>query len=169
LGRVISQDELILERDHCKRDGKRIVFVSGVFDLLHPGHIRLLEQARDYGDVLIVAVQSDRSVRAGQDSVEEDRESRPARPITPATERAEILAALRAVDYVVEFEGTTPAELLRRLLPDVVAKSSGVPDDEAVRREEEAIQAAGGTVVRIPAQPGYSTSLLIERIRQLRA
>lgn len=168
MGRVISQDELILERDHWKRDGKRVVFVSGVFDLLHPGHIRLLEQTRDYGDVLIVAVQSDAGVRAGQGPVEVPGKTGPERPITPATERAEILAALRAVDCVVEFEGTTPAELLARLLPDVVAKSGGLPDDEAACREDEAIKAAGGTVVRIPAQPGYSTSLLIERIAQLR-
>ena len=163
MGSVVSQNELILRRREWKRDGRKVVCASGCFDLLHPGHIRLLEQARSLGDVLVVAVESDRS--AGRKAAAANGV---ARPITPAAERAEILAALAAVDYVAEFDDLSPGGLLARLLPDVFVV--GAPGgDEAARREYEALEAKGCKVVRIPLEPGYSTALLIERTQQLQA
>ncbi|HYL69590.1 MAG TPA: adenylyltransferase/cytidyltransferase family protein, partial [Candidatus Limnocylindria bacterium] len=102
LGKVVSQGELILHRSEWKRNGKRVAFASGSFDLLHPGHVRLLEQARELGDVLVVGVESDAAVRAKSNKLTAQKKNL-ARPITPADERMEILAALAAVDYVVEF------------------------------------------------------------------
>lgn len=106
---IISQDKLIFQRQNWKRNGESVVFVSGCFDLLHPGHIRLLEQARSYGDILVVGVQSDGSVRAGEaGSSNGSIRSKLLRPITPGRERAEILSALAAVDYVVQFDEESP-------------------------------------------------------------
>ena len=163
MGKVVSQDELILQRQEWKRNGKRLVFASGCFDLLHPGHTRLLEQARGMGDVLVVAIQSDERVRtAGVANQQQDR------PITPARERLEILASLAAVDYVTEFEGATPQEFLSRLAPDVIVEGRdiGKTAPPAGRGENKA---SGPLIVHIPLEPGYSTSRLIERITQPRA
>jgi rfaE bifunctional protein nucleotidyltransferase chain/domain len=163
LGKVVSQDELILQRQEWKRNGKRSVFASGCFDLLHPGHTRLLEQARGMGDVLVVAIQSDESARAaGIANQKQDR------PITPAAERAEILASLASVDYVTEFEGATPEEFLSRLAPDVIVEGGGA-SKAAPSASRAGNKAAGPRIVHIPLEPGYSTSRLIERITQLRA
>jgi cytidyltransferase-like protein len=178
---VVSQSELILQRQEWKRNGKRAVCVAGAFDLLHPGHVRLLEQARDLGDILIVALQSDESVRiateqadklvgslgvAGQASPGAGK--LPARPITPAAERAEILAALAAVDFVAIFEEATGAEFIARLAPDVFAQG-GEGSRENACADDDAVKAAGGQVVRLPLEPGYSTSRLVERITELQA
>lgn len=154
LGAVVSQDELILHVRGRKRNGERVVFTNGCFDLLHPGHVRLLEQARALGNFLIVAINSDASVRGMKG---------PGRPVIPERERAEILAALAAVDYVTVFDEPTPRELIARVLPDVLVKGSDWGADEVVGREE--VEAAGGRVVSIPLEPGYSTSRLIERAR----
>jgi rfaE bifunctional protein nucleotidyltransferase chain/domain len=153
---VVSQDELILRVAELKRNGRRVVFTNGCFDLLHPGHIRLLEQARDLGDVLIVAVNTDAGVREnkGQD-----------RPIIPESERAELLAALAAVDYVTLFDEATPLKIIARVLPDVLVKGSDWGPNDVVGREE--VEAAGGRVVSIPLEPGQSTSNIVERIRSL--
>src|SRR5579864_4054640 len=113
---VISQDELILRRAGWKRNGKRVVFASGSFDLLHPGHVRLLEQARSYGDVVVVGIESDASSRDRHASVR----GLPRRPMTPSTERAEIVAALAAVDFAVEFDPNSSPALIVRLAPDVI-------------------------------------------------
>jgi rfaE bifunctional protein nucleotidyltransferase chain/domain len=131
------------------------VFTNGCFDLLHPGHIRTLEQARSLGDVLVVAVNSDRSVREMKGA---------GRPLVPEAERAEVLAALEAVDWVVIFDDATPRRLVARLLPDVLVKGGDWGPDEIVGREE--VEAAGGRVVRVPLEPGLSTSELIDRIRR---
>ena len=139
-----------------RRQGRRIVFTNGVFDLLHPGHVRYLQAARAHGDVLVVAVNSDRSVRANKG---------PSRPITPARERAELLAALSCVDAVVEFDEDTPAEIIRRLQPDVLVKGADWPADRIVGRDT--VEARGGRVVRVPVEQGYSTSVIIERVRSL--
>lgn len=139
-----------------RRQGRRIVFTNGVFDLLHPGHVRYLRAARAQGDVLVVAVNSDRSVRANKG---------PSRPITPARERAELLAALSCVDAVVEFDEDTPAEIIRRLQPDVLVKGADWPADRIVGRDT--VEARGGRVVRVPVEQGYSTSAIIERVRSL--
>ena len=154
LGQVVSQDELILYVAERKRNGQRVVFTNGCFDLLHPGHIRVLEQARALGDALIVAINSDASVRRIKGN---------GRPVIPEKERAEVLAALEAVDYVAIFDEPTPQKLIARVLPDVLVKGSDWGPDEVVGRAE--VEAAGGRVVSIPLEPGYSTTSLIERIR----
>ena len=157
MGKVVSQDELILHIRERKRNGQRAVFTNGCFDLLHPGHIRLLEQARSLGDLLVVAINSDSSIR----KIKGDK-----RPLIPEGERAEVLAALAAVDYVVLFDEPTPRELIGRVLPDLLVKGSDWEPNEVVGRE--AVEAAGGRVVSLPIEPGYSTTRLLERIRQLR-
>jgi len=151
---VVSQDELILHVAERKRNGERVVFSNGCFDLLHPGHVRCLEQARALGDVLVVGINSDASVRQlkGGD-----------RPAMPQEERAELLAALAAVDYVVIFEELTPRNLIARVLPDVLVKGGDWGADEIVGRAE--VEGAGGRVASVPLEPGYSTTGLLERIR----
>ena len=134
-----------------KRRGKRIVFTNGCFDLLHPGHTRYLAEARKLGDVLIVAVNSDRSARALKG---------PARPIQPEAERAEILAALEAVDYVTIFDDLTPQAVIARMLPQVLVKGGDWGPDAIVGRAE--VEGAGGRVVSIPVFEGFSTSSLIQ-------
>ncbi len=140
----------------AKRTGRRIVFTNGCYDLLHPGHIRLLERARKLGDILILALNSDRSVRENKG---------PDRPIIPEDERAEVAAALEAVDYVVVFDEPTPREIVSRVLPDVLVKGGDWGPNEIIGREET--EAAGGRVVSIPFEPGYSTSSIIDRIQKL--
>jgi rfaE bifunctional protein nucleotidyltransferase chain/domain len=166
LGKFVSQEELILQRREWKGNGKKIVFLAGSFDLLHPGHIRLLEQAREHGDRVIVGVLNDAGVRAraGQPtrapgSVE--------RPITPACERAEVLAGLAAVDYTFELDALELPVVLGRLRPDAIIEGSAPSAPASAVRA--AARAAGIEVMRIPLEPGYSTSRLIERITQLRA
>jgi rfaE bifunctional protein nucleotidyltransferase chain/domain len=154
---VISQDELILHRSEWKRNGKRVVFASGRFDILHPGHIRLLEQARGLGEILVVGVESDASARASSRRTNAPGNSIEL-PITPAKERMEILAALAAVDFAVESDASTAIDLLARLEPDIVVEGG-----------DPAGRAAGRKIVRIPLEPGFSTTRLIERITQLRA
>jgi rfaE bifunctional protein nucleotidyltransferase chain/domain len=163
LGKVVSQEEIILQRREWKSAGKRVVFVAGCFDLLHPGHIRLLEEARSKGGVVTVGVLSDKSVETGWDR------SFPGvkRPITPSEERAEVLAALAAVDFVFEIEGDSFGDLLRRFAPDVIV--GGADESFATSPLVLAAKAAGIEVVRIPLEPGHSASRLIERISQLRS
>jgi D-beta-D-heptose 7-phosphate kinase/D-beta-D-heptose 1-phosphate adenosyltransferase len=154
LGRVVSQEELILHIAAAKRNGRHVVFTNGCFDLLHPGHIRLLEEARALGDLLVVGLNSDSSVR---------RLKGEGRPVIPQAERAEILAALESVDWVAIFDEDTPRELIRRVLPAVLVKGADWGADEIVGREE--VEAAGGRVVSISLQEGYSTTQLIERMK----
>jgi D-glycero-beta-D-manno-heptose 1-phosphate adenylyltransferase len=135
--------------------GKWIVFTNGAFDLLHPGHLRYLQQARELGDMLIVGVNSDRSVRANKG---------PGRPITPELERVEILEALRFVDAVVVFDEETPHEVIAALQPDVLVKGADWAEDAIVGRD--IVEARGGKVVRMPIETGYSTTAIIDRIRR---
>jgi len=139
----------------AKRNGRRIVFTNGCFDLLHPGHIQSLEQARALGDALVVGLNSDKSVRELKG---------PGRPVFPELERAEILAALECVDAVVIFDELTPRSVIAALLPDVLVKGGDWPSNQIVGREE--VEAAGGRVVSIPVVPGYSTTAILEKIRQ---
>ncbi len=134
--------------------GRRVVFTNGVFDLLHPGHVRYLADARAQGDVLIVAVNSDRSVRAIKG---------PERPINAEQERAEVLAALAAVDAVVIFDEDDPHAIISAIQPDVLVKGADWAADRIIGRD--VIEARGGKVIRIPFAPGYSTTGIIERIR----
>lgn len=140
-----------------RREGRSVVFTNGVFDILHPGHLRYLQAARAQGDHLVVGVNSDRSVRANKG---------PSRPINPESERAEMLAALACVEAVVVFDEETPAEIVRRLQPDVLVKGADWPADQIVGRDT--VEARGGRVVRVPVEEGYSTSAIIDRVRRLR-
>jgi D-glycero-beta-D-manno-heptose 1-phosphate adenylyltransferase len=153
---ILSLHEAILQFGPRKRNGQRVVFTNGCFDLLHPGHIETLEKARGFGDALIVGVNSDRSVREMKGA---------GRPILPERERAEILAALECVDGVVIFDEPTPRETIAALLPDLLVKGGDWASDRIVGREE--VEAAGGKVQLIPVVSGYSTTAIVEKIRQL--
>jgi rfaE bifunctional protein nucleotidyltransferase chain/domain len=155
LGRICLPQEFIAFAGQCHRAGRVVVFTNGCFDLLHPGHIRLLEESRSLGDVLFVAINSDSSVR---------RLKGPQRPVMPQEERAELLAALAAVDAVTIFGDLTPQSLITAVLPNVLVKGSDWGENEIIGRAE--VEAAGGRVVSIALQPGYSTSGLVARIRQ---
>lgn len=137
-----------------RADGKRVVFTNGVFDLLHPGHLRYLQRARSLGDALVVGVNSDRSVRAikGAD-----------RPVMPQAERGEILAALDCITAVVIFDQDTPHAIISALQPDILVKGADWAADAIVGRD--VVEARGGEVVRVEIAPGYSTTRIIERIR----
>jgi len=158
---ILTLEEAILRFGPGKRNGpgsagrRRVVFTNGCFDLLHPGHIRGFELARQMGDGLIVGLNSDSSVRQLKG---------PNRPVIPERERAEILAALEAVDAVVIFDELTPREVISRLVPDVLVKGGDWPGDQIVGREE--VEAAGGRVVSIPLVTGYSTTTILQKILQ---
>lgn len=138
-----------------KRNGRQVVFTNGCFDLLHPGHVQSLEQARALGDVLIVGLNSDASVRQLKGA---------GRPVLPERERAEILAAMECVDGVVIFEELTPRETIAGLLPDILVKGGDWPGDQIVGREE--VEAVGGRVVSVPVVPAYSTTEILRKIRE---
>lgn len=138
--------------------GRRVVFTNGVFDLLHPGHTRYLAEARSHGDVLIVGVNSDRSVRALAKG--------PDRPLTPEHERAEILDALAAVDAVVVFDEETPHAIVSAIQPDVLVKGADWAADAIVGRD--VVEARGGRVVRVTVSPGHSTTAILDRVRARR-
>jgi D-beta-D-heptose 7-phosphate kinase/D-beta-D-heptose 1-phosphate adenosyltransferase len=152
---IASLEQLEAERRAWRRAGRVVAFTNGCFDLLHAGHLRLLEQARALGDVLIVAINADASVR---------RLKGPPRPRQPEGERAEILLALECVDRVVAYADDTPLRVIQTLLPDVLVKGSDWAHDAIVGREE--VEAAGGRVVRVELLPGRSTTSLLERIRK---
>jgi D-beta-D-heptose 7-phosphate kinase/D-beta-D-heptose 1-phosphate adenosyltransferase len=140
-----------------RADGRRVVFTNGVFDILHAGHLRYLQQARALGDALIIGLNSDASVR---------RNKGPERPINAEDERAEILSALECVDGVVIFDEDTPAEIIRAIQPDILVKGADWAEDAIVGRDT--VEARGGQVMRVPIEEGFSTSGIIEKIRGLR-
>ena len=152
---VLSREDAVAWVGEQRRGGASIVFTNGVFDLLHPGHIRYLHDARALGDRLIVGVNSDRSTRALAKGAD--------RPVTPELERAEILAALDAVDAVVVFDEPTPLAIVTALQPDVLVKGADWAEGTIVGAD--VVEARGGRVVRIPLAAGYSTTALIDRIR----
>jgi rfaE bifunctional protein nucleotidyltransferase chain/domain len=152
--RVLTGDEAAAFVAQERSAGRHIVFTNGVFDLLHPGHVRYLREARALGDLLIVGVNADESVR---------RNKGPGRPITPQDERAELLAALASVDAVVVFPEDTPADIIRRVQPDILVKGADWPADQIVGRDT--VEARGGRVVLVPVEPDYSTTSIVERIR----
>ena len=139
-----------------RSEGKTIVFTNGVFDILHPGHVRYLKEARSMGGVLIVGVNSDRSARA--------QGKAPDRPINPEAERSEVLSALACVDAVVVFDEDTPHEIIKAIQPDILVKGADWGENAIVGRD--IVEARGGEVIRIALAEGYSTSRLIEKIRQ---
>ena len=153
-GMILPLNDLLKERERLRDAYQKLVFTNGVFDLLHVGHVRYLAQARALGDALVVAINSDRSVRElkGAD-----------RPLTNENDRAEILAALDAVDYVTIFDDISPRSLIAKLLPDVLVKGGDYNLDQIHGREE--VEAAGGRVVSLPFVDGASTTEIIDRIR----
>jgi rfaE bifunctional protein nucleotidyltransferase chain/domain len=151
----MTRDEAVALIAHARASGKRIVFTNGVFDVLHPGHVRYLRDARALGDLLIVGMNSDRSTRALNKA--------PDRPINPENERAEVLGALASVDAVVVFDEDTPHAIITALQPDILVKGADWGADAIVGRD--VVEARGGKVVRIELAKGYSTTAIVERIR----
>jgi D-beta-D-heptose 7-phosphate kinase/D-beta-D-heptose 1-phosphate adenosyltransferase len=152
---MLSADQLTAFVRDARGAGKRIVFTNGVFDILHPGHLRYLQAARRHGDMLIVGLNSDASVH---------RYKGPSRPINPEHERAEVLEALACVDAVSVFDEDTPAEIIRRVQPDVLVKGADWAPDNIVGRDT--VEARGGRVILEPVETGYSTTSLIERVKR---
>ena len=155
--RILTWPETVAFVTSQRAAGRRIVFTNGVFDLLHPGHVRYLQRARSLGDLLIVGLNGDASV---------GRNKGPGRPITPERERAELLAALECVDAVVIFDQDTPAEIVRLVQPDILVKGADWPADQIVGRDT--VEARGGRVVLVPVEHGHSTSSILDRIRNAR-
>lgn len=151
--KILSPSKMLGERQRLRSAGARLVFTNGVFDLLHVGHVRYLAEARALGTALVVAINSDRTVRELKG---------PDRPIFDQSERAEILAALRYVDYVTIFDDVSPRKLIAELLPDVLVKGGDYQLDEIHGREE--VEAAGGRVVSLPFVEGASTTMLLKRM-----
>jgi rfaE bifunctional protein nucleotidyltransferase chain/domain len=141
-------------RDRLGAERRVVVFTNGVFDILHPGHVRYLQAARALGDALIVGLNADASVR---------RNKGPDRPINPQEERAEILEALECVDAVVLFDDDTPDRIIKAIQPDILVKGADWAEDAIVGRDT--VEARGGKVVRVPVEPGFSTTTIIERIK----
>jgi D-beta-D-heptose 7-phosphate kinase/D-beta-D-heptose 1-phosphate adenosyltransferase len=152
---MLDPEALVRFVADARAAGRRIVFTNGVFDILHPGHVRYLQAARRHGDLLIVGLNSDASVR---------RNKGPARPINPEAERAEVLEALACVDAVSLFDEDTPAAIIGRVQPDVLVKGADWPADQIVGRDT--VEARGGEVVLEPVEQGYSTSSIIDRVKQ---
>jgi len=153
--KLLSATALARQLTALRRRGKRIVFTNGCFDLIHPGHVRYLRQAKRLGDVLVVALNSDASVR---------RLKGPMRPLVPQRDRCEVMAALEMVDYVTVFNDETPYKLIARLQPDVLVKGGDWTPDRIVGAE--IVRARGGRVRSIRFAPGYSTTRLVERIKK---
>jgi rfaE bifunctional protein nucleotidyltransferase chain/domain len=153
--KILTLEELLSERRRLRSEQKTLVFTNGVFDLLHVGHIRYLEEARGFGDALVVAINSDGSVRELKGD---------SRPIISQEERAEVLAALRSVNYVTVFDDISPRTLIKTVLPDVLVKGGDYSLDEIHGREE--VEAAGGKVVSLPFVDGASTSTIIEKMKK---
>ncbi len=151
--KIKTQDELIPILKDLKKNSRRIVFTNGCFDILHVGHIRYLKEAKGYGDMLIVAVNSDSSVK----SIKGDK-----RPIVSQSERAEVVAALEMVDYVTMFDEDTPYNIIKKLQPDVLIKGGDWAIDKIVGRD--IVEARGGKVIAIPFIEGASTTGIVERI-----
>ncbi len=152
MGKIFNREQLIALRAEWKRGGKKVVFTNGCYDVLHPGHIRLLEAARSLGDILILALNTDASVQ---------RLKGPTRPLISENERAELAAGLAAVDAVTFFDEDTPRELIAAVLPDVLIKGADWAHFIAGREE---VEAAGGQVLALPLEPGYSTTNILDEV-----
>ena len=153
---ILNHEELLRARARLRAEGRRLVFTNGCFDLLHVGHVRYLAEARRLGDALLVAINSDRSVRALKGA---------GRPVMGEAERAEILAALESVDFVTVFDEDSPRTLIAEVLPDVLVKGGDYRLDEIHGREE--VERAGGRVLSLPFVEGASTTGIIERVKEI--
>ncbi len=152
MGEIYSRAQLLEIRKRWRDEGRTVVFTNGCYDLLHPGHIRLLEAARSLGDVLVLALNTDSSI---------ERIKGPSRPLMPEAERAELAAAIEAVDAVTLFDEDTPRELIAQLLPDVLVKGADWSHFIAGREE---VEAAGGRVLALPLEPGYSSTNIVAKL-----
>ena len=157
MNKILSQPALKRRLASLRRSGKRVVFTNGCFDLVHPGHIHYLRAARRLGDVLVVALNSDDSVR---------RLKGQGRPLVPERDRCEVVAALEMVDYVTTFSDDTPYALIKNLQPDVLVKGGDWQPDEIVGAD--VVRARGGTVCSLPYARGYSTTALVKRIQRVK-
>ncbi|SEM34555.1 rfaE bifunctional protein, domain II [Syntrophus gentianae] len=153
MGKILDWENLKRTLDELRREGKKIAFTNGCFDILHVGHTRYLRQAREKGDVLVLALNSDASVR----KIKGEK-----RPLIPEDERADLLSCLEFVDYVTIFDETTPLKLILYLKPDVLIKGGDWAEDQVVGREE--VRSWGGSVAIIPEIPGASTTNIVEKI-----
>jgi rfaE bifunctional protein nucleotidyltransferase chain/domain len=152
MARFYDREELVAARALWRSEGKTVVFTNGCYDILHPGHVRLLESARSLGDVLILALNTDDSVR---------RLKGPSRPLLPQDERAALGLELAAVDAVTTFDEDTPRELIAAVLPDILVKGADWSHFIAGREE---VEAAGGKVMALPLEPGHSTTNIVEEV-----
>lgn len=155
--KVVDRATVVAHAAEARRAGKRVVFTNGCFDLLHVGHVRYLADARAAGDVLVVGINADASVRRLAKG--------PERPLVPQAARAEVVAALACVDWVTIFEEDTPAELIAAVLPDVLVKGADWAPDRVVGRD--VVEAHGGRVLLVPVVEGFSTTALVERLRRI--
>jgi D-glycero-beta-D-manno-heptose 1-phosphate adenylyltransferase len=155
--KVFSAEEAAAFAARIRARGGTVVFTNGAFDLLHPGHVRYLRDARALGDALIVAINSDRSVRANKGE---------SRPVNPEVERAEVLLALASVDAVTIFDEETPHAIITAIQPDILVKGADWGPDNIVGRD--VVEARGGRVVRMALAPGFSTTALLEKVRRVR-
>ena len=152
MGELYDRAALVAQRQQWRAEGRRVVFTNGCYDILHPGHIRLLESARSLGEVLILALNTDASV---------ERLKGPMRPMIPQDQRAQMAAGLAAVDAVTFFDEDTPRELIAEVLPDFLVKGADWSHFIAGREE---VEAAGGQVLALPLEPGYSTTNLVDLV-----
>jgi rfaE bifunctional protein nucleotidyltransferase chain/domain len=155
VNRVMTKEAAVAWREELGRQGKRVVFTNGVFDILHPGHVRYLATARSHGDALIVAINSDRSVKAIKG---------PERPVNTEADRAEVITALACVDAAVVFDEDTPHEIISAIQPDVLVKGADWAHDKIVGRDT--VEARGGVVIRVRVEEGHSTTGVINKLRQ---
>jgi rfaE bifunctional protein nucleotidyltransferase chain/domain len=154
--KILSREQLKSEIDRLRKGGKKISFTNGCFDILHVGHVRYLRDARRTGDVLILALNSDASVR----TIKGEK-----RPLVPENERADVVASLEAVDFVTIFDELTPLELIESLQPDVIVKGGDWAEEDVVGRDS--VRKWGGKVVIIPETEGASTTNVIEKIKKV--
>jgi rfaE bifunctional protein nucleotidyltransferase chain/domain len=155
--KILTLPELVPLLESARKGGKRTVFTNGCYDLLHPGHVDLLARCKALGDILVLGLNSDASVRR--------QGKTPARPVIPFAERAFVLAHLASVDHITGFEEDTPLRLIEILKPDVLVKGGDWPPERIVGRE--AVEHSGGLVLSLPLLPGYSTTQLLDRIKKL--
>jgi len=153
---MMTRNEAAAFAERARQDARTVVFTNGVFDILHPGHIRYLQHARSLGDLLIIGLNSDASVR---------RNKGPERPINTEDERAELLEALDCVDAVTVFDEPTPAEIIKAIQPNILVKGADWAEDAIVGRDT--VESLGGKVIRVAIEPGYSTTEIIRKIRAL--
>ena len=157
MAKLYTREALVAARAEWKRGGKKVIFTNGCYDILHPGHIRLLEMARSLGDILILALNSDASIQ---------RLKGPTRPILPERERVATVLRIEAVDAITIFDEDTPRELVAAVLPDILVKGADWAHFIAGREE---VEAAGGEVLALPLEPGYSTTNLLDSVLSRRA